>query len=221
MALFVVNVYNMQFNHVHINNSAGFGLFILNGNSSISNSAFMYNNWRALSYHQYDPKFCNSLYGVKNKSSCVGGNVLVIFQDTLMPNCSIQPRYFSISRCIFRHGVNFDYEQWDPPPYYLYAAGGLSIFTGQTMYSVIIEVNFSFLDSNLGHNGGNVVVYVHDPSGADTIVTLASSYISNGNSDLEKSSNIALAGGLYVYHGDCGCAYFSPCSLTEHKPLCR
>ena len=219
MALFVVNVYNMAVNYVHINNSAGYGMFVLNalGNSSISNSAFTYNNWRALSYHQYDPKFCNSLYGIRNKSSCVGGNVVVVFQDTSIPRCSTQPSYFfSISNCMFRHGVNFDYEQWDPPPYYLYAAGGLSIFTGQTIYSVIIEVNMSFMDYNLGHNGGNVVVYIQDPSGADTVVTLANSYITNGNSHLEKSSNVAFAGGLYVYHGDCGCEYLSPCSLAEH-----
>ena len=159
MALFAVNVYNMQFDHVHINNSAGYRLFILNalGNSSISNSAFVYNNWRALSYHQYDPKFCNSFYGIRNKSSCVGGNVLIIFQDTSMPNCSIQLRcFFSISNCTFRHGVNFDYEQWDPPPFYLCAAGGLSIFTGQTIYSLAVEVTMSTMDSNLGHNGGNI-----------------------------------------------------------------
>ena len=220
MAMFVVNVYNMLFSYVHINNSVGYGLFILNalGNSSVSNSAFMYNNWRALSYHQYDPKLCNSFYGTRNKSSCVGGNVLLVFQDTLKPRCSIQPLYFfSISNCTFRHGVNLDYEQWDPPPYYLYAAGGLSIFTGQTIYSLAVDVTLSVMDSNLGHNGGNVVVYIQDPSGADTIVTLTNNYITNGNSDLEISSNIAFAGGLYVYHGDCGCGYLSPCSLTEHQ----
>ena len=53
-------------------------------------------------------------------------------------------------------GVNFDYEQWDPPPFYLCAAGGLSIFTGQTIYSLAVEVTMSTMDSNLGHNGGNI-----------------------------------------------------------------
>ena len=214
VALLLVNVYNLTVNDLHINDSDGYGLFILNvlGNSSIVDSKFTYNNWRALERHQYNPNYCKS---PKNITSCAGGNAMIVFQDT--PNClHPQPEYtINIEHCEFSHGVNFDYELWNADIVYLYSAGGLSIFCGQTEYSVYMTVDKSELTHNLGHNGANAVVYLQDFPGSDTYVIITNSLFSHGNSDLEYSSKVAYAGGLYIYEGSCACDYSSAC---RNKP---
>ena len=66
-ALFLVNVFDLLINHIHVNDSDGYGLFIINalGTSSISNSLFSYNNYRALQHHQYNPAYCDAVYTPK------------------------------------------------------------------------------------------------------------------------------------------------------------
>ena len=208
-ALFLVNIFNLTINHLHINNSDGYGLFVINaiGISSVSNSVLTYNNYRALQYHQYNPKYCDAVH-VPNITTCSGGNLVVLFQDEPQCNFPLQEYVLLVTNSTFSHGVNLDYEAWDPPPWYVYNAGGLSIFTGQVTYSVLVSVDNIVANNNIGHNGANAVVYIHDLKGVDVLVSINSSTFRNGNSDLEFSSNVAYAGGIY---GDCACGHYETC----------
>ena len=90
-ALFIVNIFNLVIDGVHVNNS-GYGVFIINalGVSSISNSQFTYSNYHALHYHQYNVEYCNTRE-VPNITSCTGGNLVVIFQDEPQFRCPNGP----------------------------------------------------------------------------------------------------------------------------------
>ena len=213
IALFLVNIYNLGIRNAHVNNSDGYGLFIMNalGRSSILDSHFSYNNYKALQYHQFNPMYCDAFY-VPNITTCTGGNLVVLFQDERRCHQSTPEYVFVIRDCTFNHGVNLDYESWDPPPDYVYNSGGLSIFTGQVTYSLIVQVQNVLAYNNIGHNGANAVVYMHDLKGVDVLVHINSSTFKGGNRELKFSSNVAYAGGIYVYYGDCVCGHFRSCS---------
>ena len=212
-ALFMVNIYNLVIDTLHVNNSDGYGLFIINalGNSSISNSKFSYNNHRVLHYHQYNPGYCDAGH-IPNVTKCTGGNLVVLLQDE--PYCHNQlPEYvLQITNSTFSYGVNLDYHIQDPPANYVYNAGGLSIFSGQVTYSLHVHVSNIVANNNIGHNGANAVVYIHDLKGVDVNVTIECSQFINGNADLEFSSNVAYAGGIYMYYGECVCSHYKTCN---------
>lgn len=86
ITLFMANIFNLVIDGIHINNSDGYGMFIINalGVSSISNSQFTYSNYRALHYHQYNVEYCDAGH-TSNITSCTGGNLVVLFQDE--PQC--------------------------------------------------------------------------------------------------------------------------------------
>ena len=221
--LFMVNIFNLVIDGLHVNNSDGYGLFIINalGRSSISNSQFSYNNYHALHYHQYNPEYCDARH-IPNITSCTGSNFVVLFQDE-PSGCpdSIFPKYvLQIANSTFNYGVNLDYfVVEDPPPNYTYNAGGLSIFTGQITYSLQVHVRNIAASNNIGHYGANAVVYIHDIKGVDVVVHIEGSEFINGNADLKFSSNIAFAGGMYIYYGSCVCDldYAEPCRSAQHK----
>ena len=218
-ALFMVNIFNLVIDGLHVNNSDGYGLFIINtlGRSSISNSQFTYNNYRALHYHHYNPEYCDAGY-IQNITKCTGGNLVVLFQNE--PWChSWLPRYtLQIMNSTFSYGVNLDYHMQDAPPDYIYNAGGLSIFTGQITYSLQVCVRNIVSSNNIAHSGANAVVYIHDVKNVDVVVHIEDSMFMNGNAVLKFSSNVAFAGGIYIYYGDCVCSldYEEPCRSTEH-----
>ena len=80
-ALFVVNVFNLAISQMQVNNSNGYGLFVINslGRSSISHSQFSHNNLRALDYNLYNPEYCHARNN--NVTTCAGGNLVVLFQE--------------------------------------------------------------------------------------------------------------------------------------------
>ena len=215
MALFLVNTFNTHINNIHVNDSDGYGLFIINalGSSSISHSHFSYNNFRALRYHQHNPGYCDPGHNLPNVTNCTGGNLVVLFQDEARCNWPFQQEYvLLITHSTFSYGVNLDYVSSDPPPYYVYNAGGVSVFTGQVSYSITVQIDNIVAHNNIGHNGANTVICIHDLKGIDTLINIENSYFINGNSDLKFSANVAYAGGLYVYYGDCACGYDGICA---------
>ena len=203
-ALFLVNIQSFSADHLFINNSDGFGLFGLNilGNSRIVNSVFSYNNHRALSRHDSKPQLYCRAAAIENTTSCSGGNAVIIFQDTPYPYRETPVYNLVISRSNFSQGSNLDYQDWDGPIYYVYPAGGLSIFTGQVTYSINVLVSRVIIDYNIGHNAGNMVVYMHDNYGANSDIRVEYTQIIHGNSRSTFFSNVANSGGIYVYYGE-------------------
>ena len=213
-------IFNLVIDGLYVNNSDGYGLFIMNalGRSSISNSQFSYSNHCALHYHQYNPEYCDARH-IPNITSCTGGNLVVLFQDEPFGCPDIQlPEYvLQIANSTFSYGINLDYFiVEDAPPDYIYNAGGLSIFTGQITYSLQVYVHNIVSSDNIAHSGANAVVYIHDLKGVDVVVHIEDSVFINGNADLKFSSNVAFAGGIYIYYGDCVCGCDDePCRSTE------
>ena len=166
-ALFMVNIFNLVIDNLHVNNSDGYGLFVINalGRSSVSNSQFTYNNYRALRYHHYNPEYCDARY-MPNIMKCTGGNLVILFQDEPNWCYSRLPVYtLQVLNSTFSYGVNLDYHMQDAPPYYIYNAGGLSIFTGQFTYSLHVSVHNIVATNNVAHSGANAVVYIHEKKG--------------------------------------------------------
>ena len=115
----MVNIFNLVIDSLHVNDSDGYGMFIINalGRSSISNSQFSYNNYHALHYHQYNPEYCDARH-IPNITSCTGGNFVVLFQDE-PSGCSDGqlPEYiFQMVNSTFSYGVNLDYFVVEDPP---------------------------------------------------------------------------------------------------------
>ena len=212
-AIFMVNIFNLVIDGLYVNNSNGYGLFIINalGRSSISNSQFSYNNYHALQYHHYNPEYCDAGH-INNITKCTGGNLVVLFQNEPQCHYTLPTYTLQITNSIFSYGVNLDYNTQDPPNY-IYNAGGLSIFTGQVTYSLYVCVHDIVASNNIAHSGANAVVYIHDIKGVDVVVHVEGSEFINGNADLKFSSNVAFAGGIYVYYGACVCDldYEEPC----------
>ena len=134
------------------------------------------------------------------------------------PHTQLPTYILQIANATFSYGVNLDYFAIeDPPANYVYNAGGLSIFTGQITYSLRVRVRNIVSSNNIAHNGANAVVYIHDIKSVDVVVHIDSSTFTNGNADLQFSSNVAFAGGLYAYYGSCVCDldYEEPCRSTK------
>ena len=203
-ALFFVYIEHLQLKQCHLNNSDGFGLFTMNifGASTVRDSIFLNSNRQAL---RYNLSHCrpDSLH----TQDCMGGNAAFLYQD--FPKCRSKSYTYTntlvISNSQFLNGVNMDYEAggWYYPPNYIASAGGLSIFSGQTSYNVIIQVHNVTIDSNIGYTGANLVVFVHDRYGtySDTIIHFDNCTISNGNAEFQYFSKAAYAGGVYLYYG--------------------
>ena len=226
ITLFMANIFNLVIDGVHVNNSDGYGMFIINalGVSSISNSQFTYSNYRALHYHQYNIEYCDA-GSVSNITSCTGGNLVILFQDEPFgcPHNQLPTYILQIANATFSYGVNLDYFAIQlPSSNYVYNAGGLSIFTGQKTYSLQVRARNIVSNNNIAHSGANAVVFIPDIQGVDVVVHIDGSTFTNGNADLQFSSNVAFSGGLYVYYGSCVCNlnYEEPCRSTCMYTAC-
>ena len=74
VALFLMNITSLKLSDISVENSTGYGLFGINvlGNSSISHSRFMFNNYYTLN------STANCSYGLR---SCQGGNIQLRYQN--------------------------------------------------------------------------------------------------------------------------------------------
>ena len=214
IAIFLVNVLNLNMRQMRVNDSDGYGLLALNvfGSSRITSCVFSRNNQRALVYHQNNPLNCRADPTV-NTTSCSGGNAVFIFMDTTTDCPTFKPVYkLQIAGSTFSHGVNYDYQDWGPPPDYLSAAGGLSIFSGQSSYTILVSINDSIIDANIGFSGANLFISLHDQYHADCQVIVANSRISNGNAGENFFSKVGFTSGIHIYSG--------PDTSVTHQPIC-
>ena len=202
-ALFLAAVTDFAMQGCQVNDSNGFGLFAMNilGHSSIVKSSFYRSNRHALRMSM-DIARCSP--DSRNTSDCLGGNAVFIYQDT--PSCFESKQHFlEISESFFQHGVNLDYEvaDWYYRVNHFTPAGGLSIFSGQTSYYISINVSSVSINSNIGYTAANLALFVHNRYGifSGTTISFNDCTISNGNRGFEYFSNIAYAGGVYMYYG--------------------
>ena len=135
-AILMQEVTNLLVSDVQINNSSGFGLFIVNikGNSTIHSSAISKSH---------------------NESGCFGGNLRMIFNDTTTSDSHsvlVNNSFLTNSSIHYHKNICHHHEAY---------ASGLCIFLN-TSNNISITIRNTTLAGNIARNGGNMAIkYAH------------------------------------------------------------
>ena len=101
-AVYFLNIISLKLSNISVENSTGYGVVGVNvlGNSSISHSRFIFNNYYTL----------NSTNCFHSQDSCKGGN-MYLFYETLPESApGTTNSVMSIASCVFRNGVDISDE---------------------------------------------------------------------------------------------------------------
>ena len=156
VAVVFQNITSLKLFNISVENNTGYGVFGIDvlGNSSISHSTFMFNNYYTLSS-------TNCSYGL---ASCEGGNMKLQYRKTsesiIMETDSIH--MVSIDSCVFSDGVDISEGQTTPR-----ASGGL------TFVNHYYKINFSMYNvvstRNIGKAGANFLFTLVPNSGINIV----------------------------------------------------
>ena len=97
-AVYFVNITSLNLSSISVENSTGHGVVGVNvmGNSSISHSRFLFNNYYTLNSSNCSPGL----------ESCKGGN-MYLFHETLPESITVNTNsVITIDSCVFRNGVD-------------------------------------------------------------------------------------------------------------------
>lgn len=79
--------------------------------------------------------------------------------------------------------------------------GGLSLYSDHSQHDKAILISHCMIASNIGHNSGNAVVYIHDNINSDYGIKIAHTDFLNGNAGFERFEKTAKSGGLTIFYG--------------------
>ena len=144
--MFLLDVTSLKLSHISVENSTGFGVFGKNvlGNSSISHSRFMFNN-----YYTLWSTTCS--YGT---GLCNGGNLYLNYA-AIPNNVSTVAGIISIDSCIFSDGVDISEKA---------LSSGFAIDFRDVHYKLNVSVSNTVSTRNLlaeGLGGTNFRFYLH------------------------------------------------------------
>ena len=140
VAVFLWNITSLKLSDLSVENSTGIGLVGTNilGNSSISHSRFMFNNYYTLASGSV-----NCSYGM---GSCRGGNMCLLYEAAVLLRTNI----LSIVSCEFSNGVDVLDEQYGR------FSSGLSIsFYSALQYKVDVSIRNVLSTRNIAWSGAN------------------------------------------------------------------
>ena len=158
VAVFFENIVLLTLSNFSVENNTGFGVFGMNvlGNSSISYSRFMFNNY-------YTLRSTNCSYG---QGSCAGGNMYLVYetQPGIISMLSGRPNMISIDSCVFSDGVGITE-----------LSSGLGI-SGNNKFQYKIDVSICNVVStrNIAQRGANFVFYLRSYIGSIKIINITS-----------------------------------------------
>ena len=139
---------SLKLSHISVENSIGFGVFGANilGDSSISYSRFMFNNYYTLSSTS-----CSSGPG-----TCRGGNMLLFYEtlrESVLLTTGNTTSVISIDSCIFSYGVDISEV---PDNIQSRLAGGLTMwYYNGVQHKVDISIRNVVSTRNIAKNGAN------------------------------------------------------------------
>ena len=151
IALLFTSIHSLVLSGVSVQNCTGFGILGINifGNSTVTNSEFLYNNYNS------DGRVCCR---TPLRNECHGGNIAIFYVDPLLCPTIPQTHHISIAHSVFSNGSTIGH-----PEFYKYdfgrrvgAAGGLMILVGQTSFGVAVTLENVTLTSNRGYYGANM-----------------------------------------------------------------
>ena len=161
VAVFFEDIILLTLSNFSVENSTGFGVFGINvlGNSSISYSRFMFNNYYTLSS-------TNCSYG---QGSCAGGNMYLVYetQPGIISMQSDRPNMISIDSCVFSDGVGIIEGK-------LSSGLGISVIN-KFQYKIDVSICNVVSTRNIAQRGANFVFYLRSYSGSIKIVNITSS----------------------------------------------
>ena len=161
VAVFFEDIILLTLSNFSVENSTGFGVFGVNvlGNSSISYSRFMFNNYYTLSS-------TNCSYG---QGSCIGGNMYLLYetQPEIFSMLSGRPNMISIDSCVFSDGVGITEGR---------LSSGLGI-SGINKFQYKIDISICNVVStrNIAQRGANFVFYLRSYIGSIKMINITSS----------------------------------------------
>ena len=194
IAVGFVNVFSLQMSNVVIQNSTGFGVLGLNilGNSTITESHFLYNNFYTVSQ-----ALCMNLNSSDAFYQCTGGNVVLAYSDLLECPDVNQQYELEIISSSFVFGADIVGN----------TGSGLIIALSQSSYGVHINVDNATMMGNTASSGANIAIIMYDHVDNSSI-NIHNTYSGFGNPNFEPSLLRVLTrgyhrgAGLYFKYGD-------------------
>ena len=215
MSLVLVEVNNVTLNFVSIQDSAGFGLVVINGfDISISHSSYSKNN-----YYSFD----------RPCKYCYGGNAALLYTDRYVVTdnpedaCPTQAIHqLGISHTNFSYGVNLQSTAEQLNRLYVgrgigYTAGGLYVGMEQQFYGVDMLLNSVIAYGNTGLRGANIVFESYSKVRYYTLAIInTQSMFSNRIYARDDIETVSEGGGLYIATGIA--TYLAPPRCLNPQP---
>ena len=146
--MFLLDITSLKLSHISVENSTGYGMVGMNilGNSSISHSRFMFNNY-------YTLNSTNCSYGL---GTCMGGNMFL--QYGFVSTVAGSSNMISIDSCVFSDGV-------DVSKSLQRLSSGLSIMyyvndAAHDQYKVDVSIHSVVSTRNIAKRGANFLFYL-------------------------------------------------------------
>ena len=157
VAVLLLDINSLTLSHISVENSTGYGVMGKNvlGNSSISHSKFMFNNYYILSS-------TNCSYGL---GSCRGGNFYLHYQIPSNSVATVASSVVSIDSCVFSNGVDVS----GGPP--ITSSSGLSMyfFYNTVQYKVNVSICNVISTKNIAEGGANFLFYLFGDNRVESI----------------------------------------------------
>ena len=185
VAVYLVDITSLKVSNVSVENSTGYGIIGINilGNSSVSHSRFIFNN-----YYTFASTNCS--YGL---GSCEGGNMLLYYGEKLpetLVTTTVTTSVLSIDSCLLSDGVDVPDETK--------LSGGLAILGSQELlnqYYVDISICNVVSTRNVAKRGAN---FLFDFSGNFGSINITNSTSSMANY-LSPDEALHMAGFQFIY----------------------
>ena len=182
VAVFLWNITSLKLSDISVENCTGIGLVGTNilGNSSISHSRFMFNNYYTLASGSV-----NCSYGM---GSCRGGNMCLFYEATVPASTNI----LSIVSCEYSNGVDVSKERQGR-----FSSGLSMFFLSALQYKVDVSIRNVLSTRNIATSGANFFFDLRGYIGHVNIINSTSS-MANYLQSPDKSS-LYPAGFVFYY----------------------
>ena len=145
VAVYLVDITSLKVSNVSVENSTGYGIIGINvlGNSSVSHSRFIFNN-----YYTLTSTNCSNGLG-----SCQGGNMLLFYPKSVV-NITGSNSVLSIDSCVFSDGVDVS----NGPLHQI--SGGLTInYNPNQLLNLDILISNVVSTRNVAKLGANILFF--------------------------------------------------------------
>lgn len=204
VALLFGNINQLVLQQTEVHHSNGYGVLIVDSTQiEINSSNFSHNNHQVLKCYQggindINVSCCRRLPRQnETEVNCNGGNIAIINTDRAVHAMDTQT---SILNTWITEGVNLDTQRYFNENY-TYTAGGLSLFADHSSYSETVLISHCMIARNIGYNGANTVMYIHDNIGSNYRVRVTQTQFRDGNVGFQHFEKTARAGGLAIQFG--------------------